>query len=73
MAEVYYNVEIPVEGERIGKVLLTTENQQYARDIAMRLKRYIPEEVVIRIHTGGYLQGWAPVGGTISMEGTWDD
>ena len=58
----YYNVETPVPGQTIGNVYLNTQDLDYAIQIATRLRLHVPEEIVIRLNSGGYVEGWEPKG-----------
>ena len=56
----YYNVETPVPGQTIGNVYLNTQYLNHAIEIATRLRLHVPEEIVIRLNSGGYVEGWEP-------------
>ena len=59
---IYYNIETPVPGQTIGNVYLNTQDLDQAIEIATRLRQHVPEEIVIRLNSGGYVEGWEPKG-----------
>ena len=56
----FFNVETPVPGQHIGRIYLTTPDVDQAVIVATRLQQHVPEQLVIRKNSGGYVYGWEP-------------
>ena len=58
--DIRYNVETPVPGQHLGIIYFTTPDLDQAVMVATRLQSHVPGKLVIRLNTGGHVEGWGP-------------